>query len=163
MLEISELERHHEILLTAKNLRELSHSPPPYMILVIPRPLPPKVVVREHYVIVNLLNSALGRLSPTKNSEADVVGRELVVSTHSGQPSLAREDSGPVPQAFKKDNRGSCLELLPLAKKGSRPAPQASKKGRQVPEHPKTPGARVENFVPWVSPIFSHPPPPPPY
>ena len=51
----------------------------------------------------------------------------------------------------------SHLERLPFAKKGSRPAPQASKKGRRVPEWLKTPGARVEDFVPWVSPIFSRP------
>ena len=40
LLEISERERHHEILLTAKNLHELSHSPSPYIISVLPRPLP---------------------------------------------------------------------------------------------------------------------------
>ena len=37
LLEIFEQERHHEILLTTKNLRELSRSPSPYIILVIPR------------------------------------------------------------------------------------------------------------------------------
>ena len=40
LLEISERERHHEILLTTKNLHELSCSPYPYIIPVIPRPLP---------------------------------------------------------------------------------------------------------------------------
>ena len=40
LLEISERERHHEILLTARNLRELSRSPSPYIIPVIPRSLP---------------------------------------------------------------------------------------------------------------------------
>ena len=39
LLEISERERHHEILLTGKNLRELSRSPSPYIIPIIPRPL----------------------------------------------------------------------------------------------------------------------------
>ena len=71
---------------------------------------------------------------------------------------MAREDSGLVPQASKKDDRGSRLECLPLAKKGSRPTPQAFKKGRRVPERLKTPGAGVEDFVPWVSPISSRPP-----
>ena len=40
LLEIFEREQHHEILLIARNLRELSHSPSPYIIPVIPRPLP---------------------------------------------------------------------------------------------------------------------------
>ena len=48
LLEISEQERHHGILLTIKNLRELSCNPSPYTLLVIPRPLPVEVVEGEH-------------------------------------------------------------------------------------------------------------------
>ena len=40
LLEISERERYYEILLTVRNLRELSRSPSPNIIPVIPRPLP---------------------------------------------------------------------------------------------------------------------------
>ena len=39
LLEISERERHHEILLTVENLCELSRNPSPYIMPVIPRPL----------------------------------------------------------------------------------------------------------------------------
>ena len=158
LLEISERERHHEILLTMKNLRELSRSPSPYIVPVIPRPLIVEIVEGEHYIIVDLLNLAPGSLSPAKNFETEAVGRELVISTQSEQSSLAREDFDFVPQAYKKDDKGSRLERLPFAKKGSRPAPQASKKGRWVPERLKTPRAGVEDFVPWVSPISSRPP-----
>ena len=56
LLEISERERHHEILLTVKNLRELSRNPSPYILPVIPHPLPTEIVEGEHYVIVGLLN-----------------------------------------------------------------------------------------------------------
>ena len=42
----------------------------------------------------------------------------------SGQPSLAREDFGLVPQASKKNDRGSRLERFSFSKKGSRPAPK---------------------------------------
>ena len=59
LLEIYEQERHHEILLIAKNLRELSRSPSPYIILVIPRPLPIEIVEGQHYIIDDLLNLAL--------------------------------------------------------------------------------------------------------
>ena len=109
----------------------------------------------EHYVIVDLLNLAPGSLSPAKNIKIEVVGRELVISTQPGQPSLAREDSSPTPQASKKVDRGSRLERLPFTKKGSRPAPQASMKGIWVPEWLRAPGAGVEDFVPWVSAISS--------
>ena len=77
----------------------------------------------EHYVIADLLNFAPGSSSPTKNLKIEAVGLELVISTQPGQPSLAREDSGHVPQISRKDNRGSRLEPLPLTKKGSRPVP----------------------------------------
>ena len=97
----------------------------------------------EHYIIVDPLNLASGSLSPAKTSETERVGRALVISLHPRQPSLAREDSGLVPQEFEKDDMGSRFERLPFVKKGSRPAPQASKNGGQVPERPKAPGARV--------------------
>ena len=87
-----------------------------------------------------------------------MVGRELVISLRLEHPSLAREDSGPTPQASKKVDRGNLLERLPFTKKDSRPAPQASKRGRRVLERRRVPGAGVEDFVPWVTPISSSPP-----
>ena len=84
LLEISEQEQHHEILLIAKNLHELSRIPFLYIIPVIPRPLPVEIVEEEHYIIANLLNLAPGSSTPTKNSETKAVGWELVISTHSG-------------------------------------------------------------------------------
>ena len=122
LLEISERERHHEILLTVRNLCELSHSPSPYILPVIPCPLPSEIVEGEHYVIADLLNLAPGSSSPAKNLEIEAVGLELVISTQPEQLSLAREDSGPVPQVSKKDNMNSHLEHLPFSKKVSRPA-----------------------------------------
>ena len=74
LLEISERERHHEFLLTARNLRELSHSPSPYIIPVIPHPLPTKIVEGEHYVITDLPNLSPGRSSPAKTSETETIG-----------------------------------------------------------------------------------------
>ena len=159
LLEISEREWHHEILLIVKNLRDLSSSQSPYTITVIPHHLPVEIVEGEHYVSVDLLNLAPGSSSSTKNSEAEAVGRELVIINQPGQPSSAREDSGLTPLASKKkDDRGSLLEHPPIARKGPRPTPQASKKGRWAPEWLKAPRAGVEDFVPWVSSTSSRPP-----
>ena len=97
LLEISKRERHHEILLTVKNLRELSRSPSPYIISIIPRPLPVEIVEGKHYVITNLLNLVPGSSSLAKTFETETVSRELVISTQSRQPSLAKEDSCLVP------------------------------------------------------------------
>ena len=139
LLEISKRERHHEILLTVRNLSELCRNPYPYILPVIPRPLPIEVVEGEHYVIADLLNLTLSSSFLAKSLEIEVVGRELVISTQLGQHSPAREDSGPSPQASKKVDRGSSLKSFPFTKKGYLPAPQASKKGRQVPEWIRAP------------------------
>ena len=97
LLEISEQERHHEMLLAVKNLREFSRNPSPYVLPVIPRPLPSEIEEGEHYIIVNLLNPAPGSSSLAQTSETEVVGRELVISLWPKQPLLARVDSGPAP------------------------------------------------------------------
>ena len=107
-----------------RNLRELSRNPSPYILPIIPCPLPTKIEEGEHYVIADLLNLALGSSSPAQTSNTEVVVRELVISLRPEQPSLAREDSGPAPQASKEVDRGSRLERLPFTKKDSHPAPK---------------------------------------
>ena len=65
LLEISE-QRHHEILLTMNNFRELICNPSSYILPVIPHPLPAKVVEGEHYVVADLLTLVLGSSSPAR-------------------------------------------------------------------------------------------------
>ena len=146
-LEISERERHHEILLTVKNLRDLSRSPSPYTLPIIPRPLPTKVVEGEYYVIANLPTLILSSSSPAQASE-----------TKSKQSSLAREDPDVAPRAFKEVDRGNRPKGLPFTKKGFCLDPQVSKKGRRASEQRRPLGMGVEDFVPWVAPISSLPP-----
>ena len=69
LLEISERERQHEIFLTMKNLHELSRNPSPYILLVIPHPLPTKIVEDEHYFIADLPNLVTGSSSSAQTSE----------------------------------------------------------------------------------------------
>ena len=123
LLEIFEWERHHEVLLTVKNLRGLIHNPSSYILPVIPRPLPVEVVEGVHYVVADLLTLVSGSWSPAQTSEADVVGRELAISFRSEQPSLAKEDLGVALRASKEVDSGSRLKRRPFMKKGSRPAP----------------------------------------
>ena len=148
LIEISEREQHHEILLTAKNLRELSCSPSPYIILVILRPLPTEIVEGEHYVITDLLNLAPSSSSPAKNFETEVIGQELMICTQFEQPSLAREDFGLVPQASKKDDKGSCLERLPFVKKGFSFCPPNIKEGKAGAQTAKNAWSEGGRFYP---------------
>ena len=160
LLEISERELHHEILLTVKNIRELSRSPSPYIITVILRPFPVEMMEGEHYVIADLLNLALGSSSPAKNFETEAVDREPVISTQSGQPSLGRRIPALSPKHLRKTIGVAVSSVFLLQKKGFSsypptpppppppPPPQASKKGRRVPKRLKTFGTRVKDFVP---------------
>ena len=60
LLEITERECHHELLLFINNLQDLGASPFPYIVLILPRPLPNEVVKGEHFVLTDLLKSLLG-------------------------------------------------------------------------------------------------------
>ena len=52
-----------------------------------------------------------------------MAGRELVIRTQPEQPSSTSEDFGLAPQASRRGERGSRLERLPFARKGSHPTP----------------------------------------
>ena len=60
LLEIIERERLHELILSVKNHQELGASPSPYIVHVLPRPLPSVVVKGEHFVLADLLRSLSG-------------------------------------------------------------------------------------------------------
>ena len=111
----------------------------------------------EHYVTADLLNLLQGSSPLAREPETEAAGRELVIRTQPGQSSSASEDSGPAPQASRQGEKGSRLECLPLARRGSRPTPQALKRRKGTPRRQKVPRAGVEDFVPWVPPISSHP------
>ena len=81
LLEISEQERHHEVLLILKNLHDLSHYPSPYSVLIIPRPLPSDIVEGENFVTTDLLSLISGDSSPAREAESEAAGRELVINT----------------------------------------------------------------------------------
>ena len=54
LFEITAAERHHETLLTAQNLLAVVWEPQAYVINILPRKLPKKVVPGEHYVLKDL-------------------------------------------------------------------------------------------------------------
>ena len=60
LLEIIERECYHELIFSVKNRQELGASPSPYIVHVLPRPLPNEVVKGEHFVLADLLRSLPG-------------------------------------------------------------------------------------------------------
>ena len=97
LLEISNQQRHHEVLLTVKNLHDLSCHSSPYTVPIIPRPLLSEVVEGEHFVATDLLSLVPSGSSPTREAGSEVTRRELVIITQSAQPYSTSEDSGPTP------------------------------------------------------------------
>ena len=128
LLEISEQEWHHEVLLTVKNLHDLSGHSSPYNVPIIPRPLPSEIVEGVHFVAADLLSLIPDGSSPAREAKSEAAGWELVISTQPAQPSSASKDSSPAPQVFRQGEGSGHLKRPPLSRKDSRLAPQASKK-----------------------------------
>ena len=81
LLEISEQERHHEVLLTVKNFHDLIRHSSPYSVPIIPRPLPSEIVEGEHFVTADLMSLIPGSYSPTREAGSETADQELVIST----------------------------------------------------------------------------------
>ena len=54
LFEITAVERHHQTLLTARNLLAVVREPQAYVTNILPRKLPKKVVPGEHFVLKDL-------------------------------------------------------------------------------------------------------------
>ena len=66
-----EAERNHELLLMARNLRELAAYAFPYIILVISHSLPAKLIKGEHFLILDLCKSSSGSSSQAVAAQED--------------------------------------------------------------------------------------------
>ena len=77
----------------AKNLQELGTNPFPYIVLVLPRPLPAELIKGEHFILADLLKLILGSFS-----QADFDLEPLVWSDY--LPFFVK-DPKPAPQAAK--------------------------------------------------------------
>ena len=85
LLEITEEECNHELLLTVKNLREFGGSPFPYIIPIVPHSLPTEVIEDEYFVLLDLLklvpvNSF--QLTPAQEDQTKAAARTLVRFAH---------------------------------------------------------------------------------
>ena len=67
LLEISERERHYQVLLTRENISAVRRNPAPYTLPVIPRSLPSNVVEGEHFVIADVRRLVSSNASSSKD------------------------------------------------------------------------------------------------
>ena len=135
LLEVSEQERHCEVLLTLKNLADVRRSPTPYSLPIIPRSLPSEIVGREHFVTTDLLDFLAGRTPSTGDSKAKALSQEQA-SRASSVPSTSTSggSSSTLPEPGPK--AGSvCPAGLSLPRTRIDPAPRVLtiKKKRTTP------------------------------
>ena len=108
LLEITEREPNHVILLSAKNLHELGASPFPYIVTVIPCPFPKELIKGEHFILVDLLKSIPGSSSQAgsdQEPQAEFAQEALTTFVRPYQSSLVVQDPKPAPQETKKKKR----------------------------------------------------------
>ena len=127
LLEISEQERHYEVLLTPKNLANVRRNLTLYSLPIIPRPLPSKIVDGEHFVTVDLLNLTAGSGSSSRVTDAETSSRYRPKSLL-----LPKKGTNSGPRVLKTKNGGTSQR-------------------RNVP------GAQVKDFIPWIHPESSRP------
>ena len=94
LLEVTERECYHELLLSIKNLQDLGTGLFPYIVPVLPHPLPSKVVKGKLFILVDLLKLLLGG-----SSQVEAVSKPIVLPDYLP---LAVQDPKPAPQAVKK-------------------------------------------------------------
>ena len=149
LLEISEHERHCEVLLTSKNLVDVRRSPAPYSLPIIPRSLPSEIVDGEHFVTSNLLSLLAGSTPSTRDPEAEALNREQA-SRASFVPSTSTSgDSGSASPVLGRDPKNIRPERLPPPRERIGSALLVSmirKKGTN--QGKSTSGAQVEDFIP---------------
>ena len=84
LLEISEQERHYQVLLTRENIFALRHNPSPYTLPVIPRPLPSNVVEGEHFVLADVRRLASDSASSSRDPVVEASSRVQGARSASG-------------------------------------------------------------------------------
>ena len=149
LLEISELERHYEVLLTLKNLADVRRSPTRYSLPIIPRPLPSEIVEGEHFVTTDMLSLIAGSASPFGDPTPETSNREQASRAPSVLLASTSGDSNPAPPGPSRGERVIHQARLPLPRKGIGSAPRVLKiKKKGTNRGKNAPGAQVKDFVP---------------
>ena len=150
LLDISERERHYQVLLTRENIFVVRHNPATYTLPVIPRPLPSNVVEGEHFVLADVRRLVSGCASSSRDLVVEASSRVQGARSASRSSTSSRWGSDSSP-ATGRGARGHGPEpILPLTQV-ARAAPRVVKvKRKKALKRRNTPGSRCENFVPWV-------------
>ena len=151
LLEISERERHYQVLLTRENISAVRHNPAPYTLLVIPRSLPSNFVEGEHFVIADVRRLVSGSTSFSRDPVVEASSRVQGARSASRSSASSSGGSGSSSSAHgRRARRYRPEHFLPLTQV-ARAAPRVVKvKRKRALERRNAPGSRCENFIDWV-------------
>ena len=117
LLEISERERHCQVLLTSENISAVRRNSAPYTLPVIPRPLPADIVEREHFVIDDSRRLASGGAGSSRDPVVKASSQVQGAGSASRSSSSSSGGSSLSPSAPDRRARSDRPErFLPLVK-----------------------------------------------
>ena len=90
--EISQQERHYKVLLTPDNISAMRCNPTPYILPVIPRPLPSGIVEGDHFVIADLQRLISSSARPSVGPVVEALSRVQGAGSASGSSTSPSED-----------------------------------------------------------------------
>ena len=85
LLEITEGELNHELLLSVKNLHKLGANPFLYIVPIVPYLLPEELTKGENFVLVDLLKSIPGQAGSSQEPQAEIAQGTLVSFVRANQ------------------------------------------------------------------------------
>ena len=151
LLEISERERHYQVLLTRENISTMRHNLALYTLPVIPRSLPSNVVEGEHFVIADVWRLVSGSASssrdPVIEASSRVQGARSALRSSTSSSGGSGSSSSSPGQRARRDCPERFLHLAQVAEA----APRVVKvKRKRALKRRNAPGSRSENFILWV-------------
>ena len=151
ILEISERERHYQVLLTRENISAVRCNPTLYTLPVIPRALPSNVVEGEHFVIADVRHLVSGNASSSRDPVVKALSR--VQGARSASRSLASLSGGSGSSSSapdRRDRRDRPERFLPLAQVAWAVPRVVKVKRKRALGRRNAPRSRCENFISWV-------------
>lgn len=125
LYKISVLEQDHQTLLSAQNLLEVVRESCPYMIPVVPRKLPSRIVVPgEHYALKDLPFYKEAREADAKARQERLEQRE------------EKRQEGTLRKALGKRGQPSSSSVCPPAKKKKKPSARVVEVPDSIPAQP---------------------------
>ena len=126
---------------------------------MIPRLLPLKVVIGEHFVNVDLLCLISSGASTSRGGEIEIADRRSMTRSSSGSSTSNNGGSGSAQPSLRRSKGGGPPECLALPSKGGKSAPQVLKvKKKKAAGRVNAPKTQVRDFIPWVRPESNQPP-----